>query len=457
MELNQQEAGTAYIDNPMQMRQVMTEKDIIKQQISCCPELEKDNACDVLDFRYRTRHLTTVSFANRPVQVEVIVHARFERCPGPMVLGDLVYTNTLLPGEKVSLFTSDRRTRFTYDSQSKVSYRNEQTSEERFFMASVNDFMSDVSVRDQGSASSQSSGSAKGHGGTSGAIQSFFGGASVDVSGSYEASSTQSFLRELSQHVATSDRRAEVATRAASSVSVGEVSSRTHTETESQDHFESSSRQFSNPNHCHAITFFFYQINKTQKIKLKLVAIERRVIDPAADTKVSNNPFANDGDIEAIPNGVLATDLNRVQVESVGRASVASRARVNLTAGNNFATAALTLRQAEPIPEALKVEALKQTEENLRKVGLIDKQGLPTEQTRIEFEYERTSSLPTPGLIVKGCLDDCDICEPEVERAIHLELDNKRLQNELLKRQIELLDKAQEYRCCPHEEETADA
>jgi len=51
--------------------------------------------------------------------------------------------------------------------------------------------------------------------------------------------------------------------------------------------------------------------------------------------------------------------------------------------------------------------------------------------------------------MVKGCMDECDICEPEVQRAIELDLQNKHLQNELLKKQIELLDKSQEYRCCP--------
>lgn len=100
--------------------------------IPCCPPLEKDTACDVLDFHYRLKHTSSVQHAGRRVQVEVLVHARFERCPGPMVLGDLVYSTTLLPGEKVRLFTSDRRSRFSFDSASKVSYRNEQTSEERF-------------------------------------------------------------------------------------------------------------------------------------------------------------------------------------------------------------------------------------------------------------------------------------------------------------------------------------
>ena len=51
-------------------------------------------------------------------------------------------------------------------------------------------------------------------------------------------------------------------------------------------------------------------------------------------------------------------------------------------------------------------------------------------------------SLPTPGIIVKGCLDDCDVCEPLLKEKLQLE-------NDLLRKQIELLEKSQEYRCCP--------
>ena len=185
--------------------------------VPCCPALAKDTVCDVLDFHYRTRHTTNVAAGGRRIQVEVLIHARLERCPGPMTLGDLVYSTTLLPGEKVRLFTSDRRTRFSIDSESKVSYRHEQTSEERYYLSSMHDFMSDVSVRDSGSANSSNKGSARGHGETSSALGALFSGPSVDVSGSYDASSTSSFLRELSQHASASDRRSESATRAASS------------------------------------------------------------------------------------------------------------------------------------------------------------------------------------------------------------------------------------------------
>jgi hypothetical protein len=312
-------------------------------------------------------------------------------------------------------------------------------------------------VRDSGSASSTNRGSAKGHGGTSGAIQSFFGGATVDVSGSYEASSTSAFLRELSQHASSSDRRAEMGTRAANSVSVGEVSTRTHTEGESADHFESASREFSNPNRCHAVTFFFYQINKTQTVRFKIVAIQRRVIDPAADTRVTNNPFVANGDVSAIPNAVLATDTNRLQVEEIGRASELARLRADASGAGStigqtagFATSRFVAAEVPPkIPEAAKARALAQVDQALQKEGLLDKQGKVTNQIVTELSFERISSLPTPGLLVKGCLDDCDICEPALDKAIELDLERKALENELLKKQIALLDKSQEYRCCP--------
>ena len=70
---------------------------------------------------------------------------------------------------------------------------------------------------------------------------------------------------------------------------IGEVQSRSHSEGESEDHFESASRVFANPNRCHAVTFYFYQINKTQTVRLTLEAIRRIVIDPAGDTRIANN------------------------------------------------------------------------------------------------------------------------------------------------------------------------
>jgi hypothetical protein len=114
----------------------------------------------------------------------------------------------------------------------------------------------------------------------------------------------------------------------------------------------------------------------------------------------------------------------------------------------------LNLLRASPIPPqpiepALKARALAQVDAALLKQGLIDRQGQVNEALVTELSFERTSSLPTPGLVVKGCLDSCDTCEPALERQIELELENQQLRNDLLRKQIELLAQSQPYRCCP--------
>ena len=81
--------------------------------------------------------------------------------------------------------------------------------------------------------------------------------------------------------------------------------------------------------------------------------------------------------------------------------------------------------------------------------GLLTPAGTVAPQAQKQFEVTVESCIPTPGIIVKGCIDDCDVCEPELENKIQLELEEQDLKNQLLKRQIELLDKSQEYRCCP--------
>jgi len=423
--------------------------------IPCCPDLVTDKACDILDFHYRTTHRAVVD--NRVVLVEVLIHARIERCPGPLALGDLAYSTTLLPGEKVKLFTSDRRTQFSFDSATSLSYRNQQTSEESYYMSSMSDFMSDISVRDHAHSSNQSSGSATGHVETNGAIQAFFSGPSVDVSGSYNAQSTSDFLRELNQHAQSSSRRSEQGARAASSVSVGEVQTRSHAEGQSEDHFESSSREVSNLNKCHAVTYFFYRINKTQTVKFTIEAIERRVIDPTADTKVAVNPFVSRGDLAVVPTAILATAKDRLEVEARGRASVAAEQNDPASAGAGLRSAVLASQlaaiaapAAEPLPPATRAAALKQVDTALAKEGLIDAAtGKVSDETKKKFSFEITTSLPTPGLLVRGCLDDCDVCEPTLEREIELDLERKALENKLLQKQIDLLEKSQEYRCCP--------
>jgi hypothetical protein len=417
----------------------------------CCPELKPSDNCDVLDFHYR--QVYPVIVRDKPLSVEVIIHARLTRCTGPLTLGDLVYSTTLFPGEKVRLFTTDRRSRFTFDSTTKLSYRTEQTHEEQFYMSSMHDFMSDLESSDRRSSTSTSQSHSDGHAGTGNFLETLFNGPSVNMSGNHNSSSTNEFLRELNQHAKASDHRSEEGTRTASSVSIGEVETRAHSEGESQDHFESSSREFSNPNKCRAITFFFYRINKTQTVKFTLEAINRRVIDPAANTRVVNNPPLSRGEVSVIPAAVLATDPKRIEIQNVARQSVLADRQAGLrTASFNAAapTFAPSVSDVKPLPPDVRAEALKAADQDLVKAGLLDKVGGEVSKSKVtEISFERTFHLPTAGVLVRGCLDECDICEDARKKEIELDLERKKLENELLNRQIELMDKDQQHRCCP--------
>jgi hypothetical protein len=433
-------------------------------QNDCCPVLENVKQCDVMDFNYRLpfRPRLAANLGAAGVRVEVVLRFRLERCPGPLTQGDLAYTTTLLPGEQVRLFTSDRRTRFTLDTESKVAYRNQSMSTESYYMAGMAQSMSNLSILDQSKATNDFSESSFG-GGAGGGFSLFglisFGG-SVQGS-SHNSHSISTFTRALSQHAESSSRHVETGTHAANSISIGEVESRTHTETESQDQFESASRTFTNPNKCHALTYYFFRVNKSQTVRWTLESIERHVIDPAAPTGVDLNPPPVTGGVSATPIGVLASAKDRLEVESRARASVLAAAGSTQDAA--FATraafAASPVAVDQPaLPEKVVLAALAAVDKELVAAGLLDpKTGEVSDEAKKQYDWERTIVLPTPGVMVKGCLDDCDTCEPNLDKSIELDLERKQLENDLLKKQIELLEKSQEYRCCPADEEETPA
>jgi hypothetical protein len=386
-----------------------------------------------------------------------------------MALGDLAYTTTLLPGEKVRLSTADRRTRFSFDSETNLSYHSEQISEEQYMMRSMRAFMADENVVDRGEDNYTEQGKWDFHGDASGSIGFFSASADTNARGSHSASSTRDYLREHRGHAEMSDNQSVEATRKAHSVSIGEVSTRSHAEGETEDHFESSSREFSNPNKCHAITFLFYRINKIQKIKFELVAIERHVLDPVAPTPVPLNPFRATGQVATLPQDAPATNTNRLAVQEraiqadqnfqqLAQSNTGLGAATRFSAARTLPAEKTTLGTQIPLADDLRTKALAEVDTQLARQGLIDRAtGAVSRRILEEINYERETSLPTAGVIVKSCLDDCDICEQEVHRRTTLELERMELENKLLSRQIELLDKSQEYRCCPVDEAESNA
>jgi hypothetical protein len=312
----------------------------------------------------------------------------------------------------------------------------------------------DASSTDAGHARDTDQGSWDFHGDASGSIGLFSASADANARGSHNAESTRDFLNQHKAHSEGAERQAVEATHKAHSLSVGEVSTRSHAEGQSEDHFESSSREFQNKNQCHAVTFIFYRINKTQVVKYTLEAIERRVLDPVAPNRVVNSPVKLRGDISVIPQSVPATNKTRLATEAAGRESVVANAHLpGAATGAVLATAFISDAVSQPIPPALRQQALQAVDQQLAKQKLIDAAGNVTVETVKSFSWEHISCLPTAGLIVKGCLDECDVCEPALSKSIELDLERKALENQLLKKQIDLLEKSQEYRCCPADEE----
>lgn len=411
-------------------------------EVACCPEVQNSDLCESMDFRY------VVPFQSEDkVKVEVVLHYEFQRCVGSVVMGEPIYSTTLMPGEQVRLFTSDRHSRWSYDSESNLAYHNETTSEESFFSAGFAKAISDLTVNEEGIAESSYEESwAEGGGGASfnflGLIKVGGGGSG----GSYDSHSLSEFAHSLSKHSETAAGYVAAGVRAKSATTIGEVAKKTHAEGESESNFEASSRTFSNPNKCNAVTYMFHKLNKLQTIKFKLVDIERRVVDPAVLTGAAQTlRMDKRGQLRVIPKAISATSKDRLDVEE--------RARVSAANQIDPTPAAISTSDLKPISLELRRKALKQVDQDLREALLIDPRGKPTDRIIAQLSWKKTVYLPTPGVIIKGCLDECNTCESTLKKEIELDLARKALENDLLAKQIALLELSQEYRCCTADNE----
>lgn len=426
------------------------EKLISLSDIACCPELSPEPCCDRKTLRYRLDY----DLADAPM--ELIFEVELERCPGPLSLGDVAWSSTLLPGEKVRLRTSSRRTRFTYDSETDVSYSHEQTSEETYFMENWGNSMTDLTVTDNSNGSSKSDGSASTSAGTSSPLLAPILGGDVSAKGSYNASSSFDFFREISRLGESSYQNAVNATRNVNSVSIGEVHSRSHAEGESESSYEAATRIIENKNECHAVTYFAYQLVKKQTLRLKVKSVIRRLKDPVGVTQITTRSQIASSGVDLVAGGVLSTSAKRQEIQTNGKlASLAVSGDFAAAGANSFSRVssfASPLR-GKPIDDATRAQALKRVDAELQKARILDANGNVSKELRAELEFEVVTCLPTTAVVVKGCIDSCNVCEDTRQRGMELDLERKALENALLAKQIELLEKSQDYRCCPVGEE----
>src|SRR5262249_5997935 len=146
-----------------------------------------------------------------------------------------------------------------------------------------------------------------------------------------------------------------------------------------------------------AVTFIFYRLNKKQKIKFELVAIERRVLDDNAPIGGVLQPGAGKLPIALVPQDVPAT-------AAIGRTTDASTtagfARTTALQFAEFAKAPAQVLTVPvfttdqnfsiPLDGDTRIKALKEVDEQLVAKGLIDKAGkiAPGTKQTIEFESE---------------------------------------------------------------------
>ena len=138
------------------------------------------------------------------------------------------------------------------------------------------------------------------------------------------------------------------------------------------------------PNKCHAVTFLFYRINKIQKIKFELVAIERRVLDPVAPMPVPANPFRPTGQVATVPQDVPATNTKRLAVQETAiqadqnfRQLIPEQtslpAALPASMPPRTLTAAQVLGPRCPIADELRAKALAEVDAQLVRQGLIER------------------------------------------------------------------------------------
>jgi hypothetical protein len=430
---------------------------------NCYSTLQNREATDNINIRYRLPYNVHLNNHRDTIKAEVVLHFRLERMSSELALGDPIYSITLLPGEQVRMFCSDRHSRWSYDAESKLSYRHETTSEESFYTAAMAKAMSSLTITEQEhSENSYEESWANGGGGGSfgidiGIIDFSLGGGGSG--GSYSSKSTFDLAHNLAQYTAAASSSIASGIRAASSTSMGVVDTREHKEGESADHFESSSRTLQNANRGHAVNYIFHKINKIQKIRFSLVAIERGIAETNLLIQVKQRlPVNTSGGVSIMPQVIRADDPKRLAIEEMARTSALTKlnSSIKFNATTLHTTAEITLANnnklalTPTLSDTVHSAALAQLDKELALIGLLDATtGKPTEKINQALSWEREEILPTPGVLVKGYLDDCNTCEPTLQEEIQLELERKRLENEKLKREIELLDKAQNYRCCP--------
>jgi hypothetical protein len=342
------------------------------------PNLVGSPSTDVVRREFRHLMWTDADGNLLKAPVEVVVTTLLERTAGKYLLGDLVYTLSLLPGEEVRLFTTDRRTQFSLDTQTNIGYHTATTFEDQMYMSAMDSFFGQMSASQWAHGEAGTSGNFRAHGEASGAFESFFSGPEADMNGSFNTNSFADFVGGMSAQASTAHHLSATATNTASAVSVGAVGIRNSVEGKLDTHVEMNYRSFRNPSRTRAVTFYFFQIRRAHSLRFTVDSIT-----------------------------VSSPERTMWRMAKAAQDSVGAAARAVAAKPSNLAN----------YPDFRAAHAVV-TQELANKQLIVPKgsgYGMH-EQIRSQSNFNREFSLPTPGLFVRGGRDIVDVADPSIFR-----------------------------------------
>lgn len=421
----------------MSVNAISIQKDLVKAgddlNDAICPPWvwPRDNICDVafLNYSYNIRIENQL--------VEVNLRYKLERCTEDYVLCDLVHSMTLFPGEEVFLSTRTRHSIARFTDDSSVSASQISRSSERIWMEAFKNASTTFDSEEDGGShvETHSKYSQTTPGSDPPLAVLLVGSSSKTASGTFDAESSSSYNNRLHQHLENTVHQTNEVTRDATSISLTQINSHRQTTSEVHEELEVSTRRFRNDNMCHTVTHYFYQIGKRQKVKITFVERTLRALTTAADTTIKTRPISVSVATNAKLNFAQGAGNTAPAVGNLRRDYVGQRVtpdQINLQAATNIPYSQFVKEEQE------RAHAVARVEEMLK-------------QQTIDFKYESESIIPTEAMYVESELGGCIICEPAMLAKQEYELERMRLENELLEKQISLLEKHKDYRCCDDE------
>jgi hypothetical protein len=277
------------------------------------------------------------------------------------------------------MFTTDRRTQFSVDSQTKIGYHSAASFEDHMYMSAMDSFFGQMSSSQWAHGEAGTSGSFSAHGEASGVFESIFSGPNADMNGSFNTNSFADFVGGMSAQASTAHHASATATNSASAVSVGAIGIRNTIEGKLDTHVEMNYRSFRNPSRTRAVTFYFFQIRRAHTVRF---CVDSITVSAPERTMWRMAKLGENG-------------------ASGGLIGVAQPPKLDKYQDFRAAHAVVT---KELLDRQLLVPA---------SVG----HKMP-EQVRTQTNFTQEFSLPTPGLFVRGGRDIANVADPSLFREV---------------------------------------